>query len=137
MMLPRHVGLAGPSPPPYPAGTMIPAPPPFPPGTFIPAPPPHKKKPHLGCCGLGQDVPTGSTYPVAAGPPVVSTSELQSQLSALQDQQNATSDVLSSILSSSPSVQTSPTDVTGTPSNSTVYVLVGIVAIMAVIGMAK
>jgi hypothetical protein len=90
---------------------------------------------HLGCCGLGQDA--GDVFApgsiVSSSPPV---SDLQSQVNALQGQVNATSDVVGSILASSPAVQTSPTDVTSA-SNTTVYVLIAIVGIMAVIGMSK
>ena len=86
--------------------------------------------------GLGQDTPAPSTYPVAAGPPEVSPSDLQAQVTALQGQTSATADVVASILASSPSVQTTAGIATSS-SNSTMYVLLALVAAVAIMGAVK
>jgi hypothetical protein len=67
---------------------------------------------------MGQDTSSSGEYAVAAGPPAVSTSDLQTQINALQGQVSATGDVVSSILASSPAVQTTPGIATGTIAGS-------------------
>ena len=94
-------------------------------------------RPDMTSRGLGQDTPTSSTYLVAAGPQPVSTSDLQAQLNALQQQSGATADVVSGILASSPSVQTTAGIATAAPTNTTMYVLLALVAAVAVMGAMK
>jgi uncharacterized membrane protein YbjE (DUF340 family) len=91
--------------------------------------------------GLGQDTTvytsTGQPLPSGTfGPSPVSTSDLQSQVSTLQDQLSATGDVVSGILSGQ-YTGTTPGLPSSSSSSTTMYLLIAVVGIMALVGMAK
>jgi hypothetical protein len=91
--------------------------------------------------GVGQDYSSLPTLPIDNPTPtfypIATTPSTPVDLNALQGQVNATADVVSSILASSPSVQTTGGIATASPSNTGIYLVIGLVACLALFGAVK